>query len=437
MRFSHMKRFAVIAGILPLLSAGSAVSQETGLTLTDVHRMVRQQNPRLQAVASIVEARKAMEQSASLPPDPAVQLGVMNFSIPGLSANMPTSMAPSIQAMQMLPLGKLGLSGQIAKQDTDIAAAAAEEAWWEVRSTSAMAFYEIWQVDRQIVVMRETLQLLQNFGSVAKAMYAAGEGRQSDVLRAGVEVARMEAEITRMEAMRTAAGARLNASLNRPAETPVPAVTLGPLPRDIPSADTLRTWAETYRPMLSVGRTEVEQARTRLRLARREIWPDITVGAEYGQRRAANEMGMAETERMGSLMVGFTVPVFARQRQLKMREEARAMEQMATADLTAMRADVSARITETVAMLDRARTLIDLYRSQVLPQAAATVESALSSYRVGRVDFMTLVDAQMTKNKYEQELYALLADYGVAAAELEMTIGRELPRSAAVLTEAK
>jgi len=48
---------------------------------------------------------------------------------------------------------------------------------------------------------------------------------------------------------------------------------------------------------------------------------------------------------------------------------------------------------------------------------------------------MTLVDARMTVNTYEQELYALLADYGRALADLERTIGRELPRGAAALVE--
>lgn len=113
------------------------------------------------------------------------------------------------------------------------------------------------------------------------------------------------------------------------------------------------------------------------------------------------------------------------------------MEQMAAADLTTMRASVDARIAVLLADLDRARTLVALYRSQVLPQASATVESSFSSYRVGSVDFMTLVDAQMTKNQYEQELAALLAEYGTAAAELEMTIGRELPRTGVLLAEAK
>ena len=204
---------------------------------------------------------------------------------------------------------------------------------------------------------------------------------------------------------------------------------------ELPARDTLRAWAERHRPLLERGRTEVEQARTRFRLARRELWPDLAVGLQYGQRRTAAD-AMSGTERMGSVMVGFTLPVFAGRRQLKMRAEARAMAQMAAADLVNMRVQVDARLGELLAGLDRARTLVALYRAQVLPLARANVESALSSYRVGRVDFMTLVDAEMTKNQYEQELAALLADYGAGVAELEMTIGRELPRGAALLAEA-
>jgi outer membrane protein TolC len=416
----------------------AATAQAAPTTLAEVYRAVREQNPRLQAAAALVEARSAMQRSAALPPDPAVQVGVMNFTIPGLATDMPTSMAPSVQVMQMLPLGKLGLTGDLAELSTKMASAEAEEAWWELRSQAAMAFHEVWQADRQVEVMRETLQWLENVARVARAMYGAGEGRQTDVLRAGVEVARMEADIKRMQAMRAGAAARLNAVLNRPGDAVVGPLGFEPQPADLPSQDTLRAWAEAYRPMIGRGRTEVELAQTRLKLAKREIWPDLTVGVQYGQRRgAADAAGETGTERMGSLMFGFTLPVFARQRQLKMREEARAMEAMAAADLTSMRVTVDARVTELVADLDRARTLVELYRSQVLPQARATVESALSSYRVGRVDFMTLVDAQMTRNQYEQELAALLAEYGAGIAELEMTVGRELPRGEALLEEAR
>ncbi|MGE5732557.1 MAG: TolC family protein, partial [Gemmatimonas sp.] len=83
-------------------------------------------------------------------------------------------------------------------------------------------------------------------------------------------------------------------------------------------------------------------------------------------------------------------------------------------------------IGEAYANLIAARNLAQLYRTTVLPQSEATAASALSAYRVGRVDFMTLLDDRMTVNKYHEELYTLEADQGKAWAELEMLVGRAL-----------
>jgi outer membrane protein TolC len=344
---------------------------------------------------------------------------------------MPNSMAPAIQLMQRVPFpGKLGLSARIAEKTSEMELAQRDETWWDVRSRTAMAFYEIYEADRQIEVMRETLGLLADFAEVARAMYSAGEGRQSDVFRASVEVSRMDAEIRRMEAMRQAAAARLNGLLDRPADTPVPSPVLGTLPTDIPVADTLQAWAALSRPMLTRGRLAVEKAGVQQDLARKEIWPDFTIGVQYGQR--ASSTG---TARMGSAMIGFSLPIFASKRQYRMRDEAAATEQMARADLAGMQADVNARIGALLADLERDRTLVRLYRAEVLPQANANIESAFSSYRVGNVDFMTLVDAHMTVNRYEQELYALLADYGRTVADLEMAVGREMPRAGTMISE--
>ncbi len=132
------------------------------------------------------------------------------------------------------------------------------------------------------------------------------------------------------------------------------------------------------------------------------------------------------TERMGSLMLGASLPLFAGRRQLKWREEADAMRAMSEADLAWMKADTRGRITEVMAMLTSARRLGQLYRTTVLPQAEAAARSAVAAYRVGRVDFMTVLDDRMTINRYRMELVALQAEEGKAWAELEMLSGREL-----------
>lgn len=422
---------AVIAA--PSVKAQDLVLPLSALSLEEVYALARERNPMLTAVQASMDAARARESSATLPPDPQIQFGVMNAELPKLGAGMPTFMAPAVQAMQMIPFpGKLALSGKMARQTSAMAGAQAEEMWWEIRSRAATSFYEIYSIDRQLEVMRETKQWLEDFEQVAKSMYAAGEGRQSDVLRSGVEVARMEADITRMEAMRTVMAARLNAVLNLPADSAVPLLALPALPAHIPSLDAMERWAAESRPILERARLGVAHAQTRRSLARKEIWPDLNVGVAYGQR--PGEMG---TERMGSLMIGINVPIFAGRRQLEMRREAEAMEQMSQAELQDLHVQVVAQIGELVAELDRARTLVELYRSEVIPQADAGVSAALSSYRVGSVDFMTLVDAQMTLNRYQQDLYALLGEYGQLIAELEMTIGRALPATGALLVEDK
>jgi outer membrane protein TolC len=224
-----------------------------------------------------------------------------------------------------------------------------------------------------------------------------------------------------MTAMRAAMAARFDAMLDRPVTTPVASPLLPTFPDRVPPLDSLLAIAEVERPMTRASARTVDAADAQARLARREIWPDITVGVQYGQR--TGEMG---AERMGSLMLGATLPVFARSRQLQMREEAAAMRQMAAADLAAMRADTRGRVAEAYANLQRARTLAALYRTTVLPQAEATVASALAAYRVGGVDFMTLLDDRMAVDKYRQELLALDAEQGKAWADLEMLTGREL-----------
>ena len=134
-------------------------------------------------------------------------------------------------------------------------------------------------------------------------------------------------------------------------------------------------------------------------------------------------------------MLGASVPIFARGRQLAMRDEAAAMERMAVQDLAGMRADTRARVAAAHADLERARRLQQLYRGTVLPQAAATVQSALSAYRVGTVDFMTLLDGQMLVTNYRRDLVMLEAEEGKAWAELEMLLSDELfdPNSTAAV----
>jgi outer membrane protein, heavy metal efflux system len=391
------------------------------LELGALYREAKAASPRGHAALALAAAARARVASAKLPPDPELQLGFMNYTLPRLSPMEPIGMT-QLQSIQMIPVaGKLGLSGRVAEAQAQATAERAVEVFWDVRAEAAMSFYDLYATDRALEVARETMRLLQDVLRIAEAMYRVGEGRQADVLRAQVEIARMVEDTLRMTAMRTGMAARLNAVLDRATDTPVPSPALPALPDSVPSLATLVEASEAYRPMVQAARRDVEAAAAQTLLARREIWPDLTVGLQYAQR--GSDMG---TERMGSVMLGASVPVFAAQRQLRMRQEMAAMRRMGEAELLAMRAKTRGEVTKAFADLVRARNLAALYRTTIIPQAEATVASALAAYRVGTVDFMTLLDDRMTVNEYRQQLYALEAEQGKAWAELEMMLGREL-----------
>ncbi len=399
----------------------AAVSGSPRLLLSEVYRSLESASPRLKAAWQMAIAAEARVKPVSTLPDPQIQFGLMNRNLPGFGLQDPLGMN-QIQLMQMLPIaGQLGLAGRTAKAQAGAVAARAADLTWELRARAAMGFYELYQVDRSIEVAVTTQGLLRDIGTTARTMYSVGQGRQADVLRAQVEVDRMTEEIARMRAMRDAAAARLNALLDRPSDTAVPSPALPRFPPNLTAPDSLERLALTGRPMLTAGALEVEAALAAERRARREIWPDLQLGAIYGQRPMA-----VGTDRMISLMVGFSVPIWAGRRQLKMRQETEAMRLGAEAELGAMRAETRGRLGELLASVRRSRDLRTLYQGTILPQALATVTSTLAAYRVGEVDLPMLLDAQMTVNRYRQQVFQLEAEEGTALAELEMLLGQSL-----------
>ena len=411
--------FASAAPGVAQVSQLPVIETHPTLALGDLYGQVERANPRIQAARALSRAAFARVPGASRPPDPQFQLGLMNYALPRLSP-MPVLGMNQLQLMQMLPLGgKLALAGQVASATATAMEYRAHDVSWDLRTQTAMAFYDLYSTDRGLDVARETLRLLRDIAATAEAMYRVGDGRQTDVLRAQVEIARMVEDTLRMEAMRESMTARIDALLDRGPSARIGAPILPVFPDSVPTRAWLDSVARGTRPLIRAGLEDVRAAEESARLARKQIVPDLLVGVQYAQQ--GGEMG--GTDRMGSLMLGASLPIFARSRQLQMRTEADALRLMAQADLATMRAETGGKIGEAYAALTRSRSLARLYRTTVLPQAEATVSSALSAYRVGSVDFMTLLDDRMTVNKYRQELNVLAADQGKAWAELEMLVG--------------
>jgi len=412
-------------------AARPAGAQETasGLRLGTVYRTVEAQHPMISAARATARASEARIGPVSRLPDPQLQFGLMNRDLPSFSLNDPLGMT-TLQVTQMFPFpGKLGSAGKAAEQRAAAGREAVNGVVWELRSRAAMAFYDLYRADRSAAIAAESRRLLQDLARTTQTMYSVGEGRQPDVLRAQVEVESMSEEIVRMQAMRETMAARLNAMLGHPIGDSLPTPILPEFPAELVPLDSLERLALANQPQLRSGQLEVEAASHAVAGASREVWPDLEVGVQYGQR----PMTGGGTDRMLSLMFGVNLPIFAGSKQTQMKREAEAMRDMAVADLAAQQLETRGRVGERYAGLRQSRALIALYLHTILPQAEATAAAALAAYQTGSVNFMTVLDAQVSVNRYRQQVVQLEAEQGQAIAELEMLTGSPLldPDSAA------
>ena len=402
----------------PLAQAAHAAQPES-LSIAEAIRMALAQNPMLRVARFGVQAAEQRVAPAGALPDPELQFGLMNRMAGDFSSTADPMTMNQIQLTQMIPFpGKLGHARDAARHRASAAGADA----LEQRRTLIVQLYEAYSTlaytDRALDAMARTQGLLRDFAGVATTMYGVGTGLQQDALRAQIEVARMGEAITTMEQDRVAGAVRLNTLLGRDAMAPVGALELPADSLPLPPLDSLVTLALRNRAALQAGAERVAAADASLAAARRELLPDFQVGAAYQQRPAF--------PAMISLMVGVTLPIFAAARQLPERREMAAMQQMAGADLLGLRNETTARVIETRARAERDRNLGRMYHNDILPQARAAVQSALASYRVGKVDYLTLIDNQMTVTRYEIETYRLQADFQQAKAALAALTG-DLP----------
>jgi outer membrane protein TolC len=325
----------------------------------------------------------------------------------------------TIQLTQRIPWpGKLGFNEERVRRLADAERLDSEEYEVALLARVKAVYYRLAFVDRAIAIMQETRVLLRNLQDVSSGMYAVGTAQQQDVLRAQVSVAQMTEDITVMEQNRVAMASRLNALLGRSATELVGALELPPVTDELPSAEALFAAASERRPALLVLAERTQAAEAGYRAARRRIYPDLNVTVGYGHR--------PDFEDLATVMIGVSLPVFAGSRQLPLRREMQAMTAVSEARALDLQNETFARLSELKAEAERASNLANLYETSVLPQAEAAVEAAFSAYRVGSVDFQTLVQNQLTVNRYAIEQIQLTADYHTAVAEINALTGQNL-----------
>ena len=393
---------------------GSAPAEHKGaVSLTALVQEAMERNPEIEAAKLAVQAKRARVPQAGAWPDPKLSLSYGGNVFPPFTvmAGDPSS-ARQIMAEQEIPYpGKTRLRTGIASRDAEAESLAYEAVWRRIAAEVKQAYFDLWFTDQSLSTLRKDRELLEKFAKIAEIRYSVGKAAQQDVLKAQVELTRLLERQTVLEQARQTFQAQLNSLRNLPVDTAIGTpeeLKAGNLEA---SPDELQAAAQANYPVLKQQRTMVEENRLWVDLAKREVRPDFSVGYTYMQRDRLPDMY--------GITFSTSLPVFRHRKQDKAIAEAAAnlesSRQTEANGLTTLRYRVKQEFLDVLA----SERLLKLYSQGLVPQSSLTLESSVSSYETGAVDFLNVLGNFTTLLDYELSYKQQVANHQKALARLE------------------
>jgi cobalt-zinc-cadmium efflux system outer membrane protein len=414
--------FCLTAPVWVFSQSGPARDAEATppLSLSKLVREATERNPEILAARRSAEAKRARIRQAGAWPDPTVSLSYAGNVLPPFTVMRgDPSSARQLMAEQAIPYpGKTHLRTEIASRDADAETLAYEAVVRQVAAEVKQAYFELYYVDQSLATAEKDRDALKGFEKVAEIRYSVGKAAQQDVLRAQLELTRFARRETLLRQQRQTLKAQLNSLRNLPIDSPVGAPTVVRPSAFVYTEDQLQDAARKNYPVLNERRTRVDENRLSVDLARKEVRPDFSVGYAYMQRD-----GMPD---MYGITISTSLPLFRHRKQDSAIAEAAAnlesARQMEAKELTVLRYQVK----QDFLAVQASEQLLKLYTQGIAPQSSLTLESSLSSYENGGVDFLNVLSNFLAEIDAELDYQRQISDHEKALARLEEVTGLDL-----------
>lgn len=396
---------------------------EQPVTLDGIVAEAERNNPEIQSALHSAQAQRRRVPQAKTLPDPLVGIGWAGNIAPfTVQSGDPASYRNVGVTQQFLYPGKLRLRGEIASKEADASLSEYEAVRRRVIAEVKAAYYEYWFYAKAIQTTQKNKDLLSKLSQIAEARYRVGKGIQQDVLKSQVEISLLLQRLTVLQQQRLTAQVRLNTLLGHDPETPLPPLA------DIQQSTLNYSLEELYKlakqkdPELQKQQQTVERNQLAINLAQKDYYPDLSVGYLYQQRPIMRDMhGMTFT---------INVPIFYKTKQREAVQQATEERVAAERSRDSRQNELNFELKQQYLSAKASDELLRLYSQGVVPQSSLALESSMSSYQVGNVDFLSVLGNFSTVLNYEIDYYRELANYQTSLARMETMVGVDLTHPA-------
>jgi len=365
-------------------------------------------SPALAAARSRLAAAREMEAPAAALPDPTVEAMLQDAGFPNYTIGSEDMSMAGVEVRQALPYpGKRRARAASARADTDLRTAEAADLERQITAEVRRLFARIYAVDKELEVYVAARDLVDLMSATAKSGYATGGSDQEALLKAQLQVTRLEERLDDLETERASLVAELNRWLDRPGESALGTIAALPVAPEPPGPWEERAVAASS--PVRLARAAVAAAERRAEVAKLDLKPDLSPAAGIATR---GPKGPVLTLRLG-----VELPFWRRQKQEPKIRAAEA--ELAAARLEQRDAEAKARAdaARLEAEWAKAERQIVRFREGLVPQTSLAFDAARSSYLAGRGTFSTLnedfilwLDARVQLARREADRFALWAE---------------------------
>jgi len=386
------------------------------------------QNKEIQSLEAKVQSFQEEVSFAGSLEDPRLGFGVLNLPTDSWEFDEEPMTQKTVFLAQKFPwFGKLSLKSQRQALMASEQQATLEAKKLELARKISIAYYELGFVVTNYEINERLIDMVTQLLKVAETRYASGEGLQQDVLQAQVELSKLLDEKIVLEKRRRTLRDQINELLNREqfiSVDPLMDLSYPEVEMDFQALKDMKERSLARNPWLQLRQAKVAQSEVEINLAKKEYWPDMDFRVAYGQRD--DDPTGSDRPDFFSATVTINVPLWAKSRQNKKLAASKKNYEAAMKSYRNLAESLPYRVDALATEIKNTQKNYQLYVDALLVQAGQWARSSLAAYEVGKVEFSTMVSAQIMLLRAELQAKRYLYSIYQKLAELDEVIGGPL-----------
>jgi len=420
-----MKRtLPLLALSLALASAGQSMAAATGtkvLGFEQAIKLAQKSDPWLTGNRHQQTSLEALSIAAGTLPDPKVSVGLANLATDSLQFDQEGMTQLKVGVAQMFPRGdSLAIKRQQLSLQSQQFPFQRQDREAKVAVTVGSLWLDAYRVQQSIALIEKNRSLFEQLTDVAQASYssALGKTRQQDVVRAQLELTRLEDRLNRLNQQKNRFSGQLSRWLNAYFGADKLArnwqeisefhnINLG---NGLPQVELLNkrlVYGENWltaeqlvpyfskHPAVMALEKKIDASKTGIRLAKQKYQPEWGLNASYAYRDD-DPMGNSRSD-LFSVGVTFDLPLFTENRQDQQVKSAVSQAEAVKTEKLLLLRQLLGAYSSAKGRLLKLNERKALYEKQLLPQIHDQAEASLTAYTNDDGDFAEVVRARIAE----------------------------------------